>query len=74
MGCCAPQKMAVGRSAAEADKRFHLAWFMNFTPDEWREPFGQGGIDSVREFGFVFGAVDGRVGRGIDHRIRRVRA
>lgn len=25
------------------DKRFHLAWFMNFTPDEWREPFGQGG-------------------------------
>jgi FMN-dependent oxidoreductase (nitrilotriacetate monooxygenase family) len=27
-----------------ADKRFHLAWFMNFTPDEWREPFGQGGL------------------------------
>ncbi len=26
-----------------ADKRFHLGWFMNFTPDEWREPFGQGG-------------------------------
>lgn len=26
-----------------ADKRFHLSWFMNFTPDEWREPFGQGG-------------------------------
>jgi len=25
------------------DKRFHLAWFMNFTPDEWRSPFGQGG-------------------------------
>lgn len=25
------------------DKRFHLAWFMNFTPDEWREPFAQGG-------------------------------
>jgi FMN-dependent oxidoreductase (nitrilotriacetate monooxygenase family) len=25
------------------DKRFHLGWFMNFTPDEWREPFGQGG-------------------------------
>jgi FMN-dependent oxidoreductase (nitrilotriacetate monooxygenase family) len=22
---------------------FHLAWFMNFTPDEWREPFGNGG-------------------------------
>jgi FMN-dependent oxidoreductase (nitrilotriacetate monooxygenase family) len=27
-----------------ADKRFHLGWFMNFTPDEWREPFGQGGL------------------------------
>ncbi|GBD50906.1 NtaA/DmoA family FMN-dependent monooxygenase [Methylopila sp. Yamaguchi] len=26
-----------------SDKRFHLGWFMNFTPDEWREPFGQGG-------------------------------
>jgi FMN-dependent oxidoreductase (nitrilotriacetate monooxygenase family) len=26
------------------DKRFHLGWFMNFTPDEWREPFGQGGL------------------------------
>lgn len=26
-----------------AKKRFHLGWFMNFTPDEWREPFGQGG-------------------------------
>jgi long-chain alkane monooxygenase len=25
------------------NKRFHLGWFMNFTPDEWREPFGQGG-------------------------------
>lgn len=24
-------------------KPMHLAWFMNFTPDEWREPFGQGG-------------------------------
>lgn len=24
-------------------KLFHLGWFMNFTPDEWREPFGQGG-------------------------------
>jgi FMN-dependent oxidoreductase (nitrilotriacetate monooxygenase family) len=23
--------------------KMHLAWFMNFTPDEWREPFGQGG-------------------------------
>ncbi len=27
-----------------ADKRFHLAWFMNFTPDAWREPFGNGGL------------------------------
>lgn len=26
------------------DRRFHLGWFMNFTPDEWREPFGQGGL------------------------------
>ena len=26
-----------------SNKRFHLGWFMNFTPDEWREPFGQGG-------------------------------
>jgi FMN-dependent oxidoreductase (nitrilotriacetate monooxygenase family) len=24
-------------------KKFHLGWFMNFTPDEWREPVGQGG-------------------------------
>lgn len=24
-------------------KPFHLGWFMNFTPDEWRAPFGQGG-------------------------------
>jgi long-chain alkane monooxygenase len=24
-------------------KKFHLGWFMNFTPDEWREPFAQGG-------------------------------
>ena len=26
-----------------AERRFHLGWFMNFTPDEWRAPFGQGG-------------------------------
>ncbi len=26
-----------------ADRRFHLGWFMNFTPDEWRESVGQGG-------------------------------
>jgi FMN-dependent oxidoreductase (nitrilotriacetate monooxygenase family) len=25
-------------------KPFHLGWFMNFTPDEWREPFGNGGL------------------------------
>ena len=24
-------------------QRFHLGWFMNFTPDEWRTPFGNGG-------------------------------
>lgn len=24
-------------------KKFHLGWFMNFTPDEWHGPFGQGG-------------------------------
>jgi long-chain alkane monooxygenase len=23
--------------------RFHLGWFMNFTPDEWNEPFSTGG-------------------------------
>jgi FMN-dependent oxidoreductase (nitrilotriacetate monooxygenase family) len=32
------------------DKRFHLGWFMNFTPDEWREPFGQGGLPWDGEF------------------------
>ncbi len=26
-----------------AAKKFHLGWFMNFTPDEWRESIGQGG-------------------------------
>jgi FMN-dependent oxidoreductase (nitrilotriacetate monooxygenase family) len=26
------------------DRRFHLGWFMNFTPDEWRTPFGTGGL------------------------------
>jgi long-chain alkane monooxygenase len=25
-------------------RQFHLGWFMNFTPDEWREPFGNGGL------------------------------
>jgi len=24
-------------------KPFHLGWFMNFTPDEWNEPFASGG-------------------------------
>ncbi|MAB13156.1 NtaA/DmoA family FMN-dependent monooxygenase [Parvibaculum sp.] len=32
------------------DKRFHLSWFMNFTPDEWREPFGNGGTPWDGEF------------------------
>ena len=32
------------------DKRFHLAWFCNFTPDEWRDPFGQGGRPWDGEF------------------------
>lgn len=32
------------------DKRFHLAWFCNFTPDEWRGPFGQGGQPWDGEF------------------------
>lgn len=31
------------RGIPMSDKRFHLGLFMNFTPDEWREPFGQGG-------------------------------
>lgn len=26
-----------------ASKRFHLAFLMNFTPDEWQGPFGNGG-------------------------------
>jgi FMN-dependent oxidoreductase (nitrilotriacetate monooxygenase family) len=26
-----------------AKNKFHLGWFMNFTPDEWRESVGQGG-------------------------------
>jgi FMN-dependent oxidoreductase (nitrilotriacetate monooxygenase family) len=37
--------------------RFHLGWFLNFTPDEWRDPFSHGGqpwdgrfyIDIARE-------------------------
>jgi hypothetical protein len=23
--------------------KMHLAWFMNFTPDEWNDPFAAGG-------------------------------
>jgi FMN-dependent oxidoreductase (nitrilotriacetate monooxygenase family) len=26
-----------------SDARFHLGWFMNFTPDEWNDPFAAGG-------------------------------
>jgi long-chain alkane monooxygenase len=26
-----------------ATRRFHLGWFMNFTPDEWEGPFAAGG-------------------------------
>jgi FMN-dependent oxidoreductase (nitrilotriacetate monooxygenase family) len=26
-----------------ANKRFHLGWFTNFTPDEWNGPFANGG-------------------------------
>jgi len=26
-----------------ASKRFHMGWFMNFTPDEWRAPYRNGG-------------------------------
>jgi hypothetical protein len=33
-----------------ADKRFHLAWFLNFTPNEWRDPFGRGGQPWDGEF------------------------
>jgi FMN-dependent oxidoreductase (nitrilotriacetate monooxygenase family) len=33
-----------------ANKKFHLAWFLNFTPDAWRDPFGQGGNPWDGEF------------------------
>jgi alkanesulfonate monooxygenase SsuD/methylene tetrahydromethanopterin reductase-like flavin-dependent oxidoreductase (luciferase family) len=29
---------------------FHLGWFMNFTPDEWNEPFAAGGSPWTGEF------------------------
>lgn len=39
-----PRAMAfIGTGIIMASHRFHLGWFMNFTPDEWREPFGNGG-------------------------------
>ena len=33
-----------------AAKPFHLAWFMNFTPDEWNKPFAAGGQPWTGEF------------------------
>jgi long-chain alkane monooxygenase len=30
--------------------KFHLGWFMNFTPDEWNEPFSAGGSPWSGEF------------------------
>jgi long-chain alkane monooxygenase len=32
------------------NKPFHLAWFMNFTPDEWNRPFAAGGRPWTGEF------------------------
>jgi FMN-dependent oxidoreductase (nitrilotriacetate monooxygenase family) len=32
------------------DGRFHLGWFMNFTPDEWNDPFAAGGNPWTGEF------------------------
>ena len=33
-----------------APPKFHLGWFMNFTPDEWNEPFACGGQPWDGEF------------------------
>jgi FMN-dependent oxidoreductase (nitrilotriacetate monooxygenase family) len=33
-----------------ADGRFHLGWFMNFTPDVWNESFGAGGSPWAGDF------------------------
>jgi FMN-dependent oxidoreductase (nitrilotriacetate monooxygenase family) len=33
-----------------SDARFHLGWFMNFTPDEWNDPFAAGGNPWSGEF------------------------
>jgi FMN-dependent oxidoreductase (nitrilotriacetate monooxygenase family) len=33
-----------------SDDRFHLGWFMNFTPDEWNGPFAAGGSPWAGEF------------------------
>jgi FMN-dependent oxidoreductase (nitrilotriacetate monooxygenase family) len=32
------------------NRPFHLAWFMNFTPDEWSRPFAAGGRPWTGEF------------------------
>ncbi len=37
-----------------ADKRMHLGWFMNFTPDEWNEPFAAGGNPWTGDFFIEF--------------------
>jgi FMN-dependent oxidoreductase (nitrilotriacetate monooxygenase family) len=34
--------------------RFHLGWFMNFTPDEWNEPFAAGGNPWTGDFYIEF--------------------
>jgi FMN-dependent oxidoreductase (nitrilotriacetate monooxygenase family) len=34
----------------DGDKRLHLGWFMNFTPDEWQGPFAAGGSPWSGEF------------------------
>jgi FMN-dependent oxidoreductase (nitrilotriacetate monooxygenase family) len=31
-------------------KPFHMSWFMNFTADEWNEPFGNGGLPWSGDF------------------------
>jgi FMN-dependent oxidoreductase (nitrilotriacetate monooxygenase family) len=33
-----------------ASRRFHLAWFLNFTPDEWDHPAATGGAPWTGEF------------------------
>src|ERR1700676_4044692 len=36
--------------ATMSDARMHLAWFMNFTPDEWNGPFAAGGSPWAGDF------------------------